>query len=388
MPVFTLAYGSFGDIVSTAQLVVKIVQLLRRGGPPSGAWTETETELKALVSELTHLTLHQAPDPFVSQRIQQEVSRCHLVMTRFFTKINASQGLVQKIVWAVTEEKELVAFRAQVIERRTVLSVLVGLLNSGALEAVRDRVSAVAEVVGGQIETVGGQVEAVAGQVATVSAEIGHGKALIRHVHEDLAQQFETYQKQILAVITHVPHGLAEETFIVISPIGVPIPISLVYCTSFEVLDLLLKTYMCGKRDAGSRYVDRGDYSLISSSGEVSPPSQLISTIKGSVCLEMSIVKRVSDASLLEKCPHCGHACENLEATDAGWIACQACSGKFQALTGNDSKLDETAFSTLVDERPAGSAPFRRVQIAVQPSPPKKIPFPVEPTPVWSGGGW
>ncbi|KAJ7044729.1 hypothetical protein C8F04DRAFT_595450 [Mycena alexandri] len=321
MPVFTLAYGSLGDIVSTAQLVIKIVELLRRSGPPSGAWIETETELKALGSELTHLTLHQAPGPFISQRIQQEVSRCHLVMTRFFAKISASQGLVRKIMWAVTEEKELAAFRTQVIERRTALSVLVGLLNSGALKAVRDRVNEVAEAVGSQLQTVGGQVEAVGGQVATANAEIGHGNALIRHVHENLAQQFETYQKQILAVITHVPHGLAEETFIVISPIGVPIPISLVYCTSFEVLDLLLKTYLCGKREAGSRYVDRGDYSLISSNGEVSAPSQLIGTIKGSMCLEMSIVKRVSDASLREKCPQCGHTCQNLEPTDAGWIA-------------------------------------------------------------------
>ncbi|KAJ7167569.1 hypothetical protein C8R46DRAFT_1218505 [Mycena filopes] len=299
MPVFTLAYGSLGDIVSTTQLVIKIIQLLRHSGSPSRAWTETENELKALGSELAHLTLQPTPEPFLSERIHQEVSRCHLVMARFFSKMSRSQGLVGKIM---------------IIERRTALSVLVGLMNSGALEAVRDRVSEVAEAVSGQIEAVGGQV-------ASVSAEVGAGNALIQRVHENVAQQFELYQKQILAVITHVPHGLAEETFVVLSPIGVPIPISVVYCTSFEVLDLLLKTYLCGKREAGSRYVDRGDYSLISANGEVSPPSQVIETIKGSVCFEMSIIKGVADTSLLQKCPQCGHACEGLEPNDAGWIS-------------------------------------------------------------------
>ncbi|KAF7352469.1 hypothetical protein MVEN_01211800 [Mycena venus] len=311
MPPFAFAYGSFGDILATAQLVAKIVITLRRSGRPSRNWIETENELKALGSDLAHLTFHPPSDQFISARIQEEVERCHLVLTRFFIKVCTSQGLVQKLLWPVSEERELAQFRAHVIERRSALGVLVGLINSGAVAAVQDRVDQVDE----------------------------H----IRHAQEGvigLSMQLAAYQEQIVSVMTQIPRGVSEEMFLVLSPIGEPIPISTLYCTSSKVLDEILNTYMRGQMETGGVYVEKGYYFFVGHDGEVIAQSQLIRAARAGVRLEMGIIPVVTtvweenpdivvknDRSWqLEWCPRCG-----LDVDDAPWSSsegatqCQQC---------------------------------------------------------------
>ncbi|KAJ7044869.1 hypothetical protein C8F04DRAFT_1174622 [Mycena alexandri] len=98
MPAFAFTYGSFGDILATGQLVVKIIIILRRG-TRSDECAETEKELKSLGGDLASLTripidetISDALATSVASRIQEEVQRCHLDMLRFYTKINASNG--------------------------------------------------------------------------------------------------------------------------------------------------------------------------------------------------------------------------------------------------------------------------------------------------------
>ncbi|KAJ7129167.1 hypothetical protein C8R44DRAFT_71771 [Mycena epipterygia] len=289
MPVFAFAFGCFGDILATAQLVAMTVIFLHRSGKQSKECAETEKELKSLGNDLAHLTIMSvdAALPTTSPvalsfaaRIQAEVIRCHKIMARFFTKISASRGLLQKMVWAVSEEKELAAFRMQVVERRTALGLVVGLMNSGALVAVRDRI----DEVGGQVRSgnqkiqdgvsglakqltdldiqdrigqLGGQVRvgdqniqegvrnlakqltdidsAVQGRVNEVGHQVRSGANQIEESVNGLAKQLATYQQQIIAIINHVPHGVSEVTFVVIPPAGIPIPISLMYCNTLKV---------------------------------------------------------------------------------------------------------------------------------------------------------
>ncbi|KAF8161818.1 hypothetical protein K438DRAFT_307722 [Mycena galopus ATCC 62051] len=200
MPVFSIAYGSFGDILATAQLVAKIVITLRRSGRPSRGWTETEVELKGLGNDLAHLTLNPPSDPFIAARVRQEVVRCHYIMVQFFAKIDASTGLVWRLIWAVSEERELAAFRTQVIERRTVFGVLLGLMNSGALAAVQARVNDVGDQVRHAHAVVQDRIENIGGQVSK-------GNAILRDIHESIAQQLAEYHAQITALISHIPHG-------------------------------------------------------------------------------------------------------------------------------------------------------------------------------------
>ncbi|KAF7325312.1 hypothetical protein MVEN_02631600 [Mycena venus] len=149
MSAFAFTYGSFGDILATGQLVAKVIVLLRNGRRSSEC-AETEKELKSLGTDLeniTHIPLDEAhqSSPItlsIAARIRDEVHHCHLIILRFFQKINASDnGFMHKLLWAASEEKELTAFRMRVIERRTALSVVVGMMNSGTLLAVQDRVN-------------------------------------------------------------------------------------------------------------------------------------------------------------------------------------------------------------------------------------------------------
>ncbi|KAJ6560320.1 hypothetical protein B0H19DRAFT_113701 [Mycena capillaripes] len=225
MPAFALAFGSFGDILAAVQIVIKLIVLLR-DGRRSYEWDETERELKSLGTDLANLTLIPIDDSLqsslimlsVAARIKEEVQRCHLTILRFFEKTKASNGLIQKILWAASEERALASFRLRIIERRTALGVVVGMLNSGTLLVVQDRVD-----------------------------QVGLANNQIRDVVHGLAQQLSTYQEQIVALIHHVPHGISEETFFVVSPTGISIPIPLVYCTTYTHLSRILNSYLADR---------------------------------------------------------------------------------------------------------------------------------------------
>ncbi|KAJ7755884.1 hypothetical protein B0H16DRAFT_1886167 [Mycena metata] len=229
MSAFAFAYGSFGDILATGQLIVKIIVILRRG-TRSTECTETEKELKSLGTDLANLTRMPVDDAVqasplaqsVADRVQEEIRRCYSDMLRFYTKINTSNGgLIRKLLWTVSEDRQLSAFRMRVVERRTALGVLPGMLNSGALLALQDR------VIQSHTET----QDTVANGV------------------NSLARQLATYQQQIIAVVRQVSHGVLEELLVVISPTGVSIPVPLAYCRTYLELARILHAYFEGKAD-------------------------------------------------------------------------------------------------------------------------------------------
>ncbi|KAJ7682225.1 hypothetical protein DFH06DRAFT_1160544 [Mycena polygramma] len=232
MPAFAFAYGSFGDILATAQLVAKTAILLRNGRR-STECAETEKELKSLGADLASLTVMTVDEALqtspmavsVAARIKEEVQRCHSTILRFFEKINASNGLIHKLLWAASEEKELAAFRMRVIERRTALGVVVGMLNSGILLSVQHRVD---QVTHGNVQT----------------------QEVVKEGVSSLAQQLANYQQQIVAVIRHVPHGVLQETFLVISTDGVSIPVPVVHCSTSQDLYRIVKTHMASRHKA------------------------------------------------------------------------------------------------------------------------------------------
>ncbi|KAJ7741088.1 hypothetical protein B0H16DRAFT_1757323 [Mycena metata] len=289
---------------------------MRAGGAPWHAWTEIETELKALCDQLTYLGLSfPTLEPLVALQITQEVGRCRGVLGRFSDKVKSAEGWMHKIMWAISANKALATFRREVIERKTALGVLIGLMHLGALAAVGDRVKAISGLVGeigdelgaavagvkdqvkglgGQVEVVSaeihaqaeaveGQVERVADDLEVVASQVELTRADVTAVGGDvavvgvevsrLAQWFAEHHAQVVSVITQIPHGIAA-LFFVLSPTGVSIPVSSVLCTSYEDLDRILKSYICGRQEPGSRYVERGDYNIVSPDGEVVPPDQ------------------------------------------------------------------------------------------------------------------
>ncbi|KAJ7924814.1 hypothetical protein B0H13DRAFT_2577028 [Mycena leptocephala] len=122
MPVVAFAFGSFGDIIATTQLVYEIAKYIRLKDTPSHECAEMDTELKGLSRslDLAHFTLKQIfsqPEsplaPFIDKQIRAEVVKCHKVMARFFVKIAAPQNPWQKVCWIASQAKELAAFRTQ-----------------------------------------------------------------------------------------------------------------------------------------------------------------------------------------------------------------------------------------------------------------------------------
>ncbi|KAJ6561401.1 hypothetical protein DFH09DRAFT_1159882, partial [Mycena vulgaris] len=268
MPVFALGFGSFGDILATIQLAVRIAIVVRQSGR-SIEYTETEKELMSLNHDLdlAHRTLQKKLDsplaPFVAERIRDEIVRCHKLMASFFAKISAPQGLWQKVRRAASQERGLAAL--QVIERRTALSLVLGIVNSGALMAVWDRI----EAVGDQVVRAHGLIQdvhsGVSQQLADVDGQVRHGHKLIQDGMSGIIQQLANYlyHEQVVAVIKHVPTGVSEAMLFALSPTGISIPIPATYCDSFEVLDNIIRSYSRGWKDAFGRYVERGDYCVV-----------------------------------------------------------------------------------------------------------------------------
>ncbi|KAF8145263.1 hypothetical protein K438DRAFT_2099735 [Mycena galopus ATCC 62051] len=378
MAVFQFAYGSVGDIVVSIQLVINIVYFLRHHGRPSTECAEKEKEVKSLGSDLNlaKFTLQRTPASslsfFVEQRLQNEVRRCHSMMARFYARTTDSDSLWQKVWWAASQEKQLGIFRAQVIERRTALGVVVNFINSGALLALQDRVE----------EAVGGCCQ----QLASRDAQLLNIQECVENGVGALSQQLAVYQSQIMTAIGHIPHGVSADMFFVISPTGIPIPISFAFCTSYRALDKILKVYMCTRTEAGGHYVERGDYSLVSPEGDFIGPKQFIQILTIGMSLEISIIK-YHYGGVGNGCPQCG-------GTDAGappdpftqWITCANCSSKYcrqynwkwlwlpGGNFGDKARLRRyTAFvwGSVIDgrgssstNRSSTSATFRRIQVA------------------------
>ncbi|KAJ7812949.1 hypothetical protein B0H14DRAFT_3150185 [Mycena olivaceomarginata] len=195
MPLAAFAYGSFGDIVATAELLVKIVTLLHRSGKPSSVWEETEKRVDV-----------SGPG---AQRVREEVANCNRTMVKFYAKISVPKNVWQTVLWARSEEKALEEFKMQVVEHRTALGVVLGLLNLGALSAVSDQVTdghdRIREGVDGLTERltsqsdllaeVSGQVEegndgilVIQERVAGVSGQVSEGNDCIRLVQEHVKE--------------------------------------------------------------------------------------------------------------------------------------------------------------------------------------------------------
>ncbi|KAJ7114802.1 hypothetical protein C8R44DRAFT_709937 [Mycena epipterygia] len=207
-PAVALAYGSFGDIITTAQLIVKIVEVLRRSGKPSTACADIEKDLQELHRDLMQLSLSlqpEAPSPylnpqtspldlslqalpldaFLTNRVHEEIVQCHAILYEFHSKTTASRDWVQMILWANSEDRELAAFRKRLVERRAALVVVMGLINSAALKviehgvnAIHDRVIDVGAQVGrgnDRIEVVHDRVNAVQDRVTEVGTQVGQG---------------------------------------------------------------------------------------------------------------------------------------------------------------------------------------------------------------------
>jgi hypothetical protein len=134
---------SFGDIITAAGLAMKIVQVLYYSPRASEDYQDAMAELVSLHHELIlindaiHLDTSSGPGELVRHNVAMEVGRCHADMQRFLDKnqgvaATGMVGILNKVWWAASEQKELRALRDSVARHRAALSVLMASSNLSA----------------------------------------------------------------------------------------------------------------------------------------------------------------------------------------------------------------------------------------------------------------
>ncbi|KAJ7207919.1 hypothetical protein GGX14DRAFT_543496 [Mycena pura] len=121
-------------------------------------------------------------------------------MKAFNGKIAAPEGFLQKIWWAKSAEKVLASFRRQVTEHRAALSVVVGLLNSGTLNAVE-----------GGVVHISRSNEHIQNCVVKLSDQVDHGNerihARVVEVGSQVERANEQIQERVVELDGHISQG-------------------------------------------------------------------------------------------------------------------------------------------------------------------------------------
>ncbi|KAJ7433212.1 hypothetical protein FB451DRAFT_1314614 [Mycena latifolia] len=328
---FALTYGSFGDLLETARLAKRIIDVLRGGGCTAER-ERTISILKSICDDMAKLSAIAALDSsspeglYFADRLSSEVALCRSLMAQFYSQINPSASVLGRLWFAVSEERELTSWRAQISERRQALHLILSAFISVRSGEVGEQL----HQIGSQVQDIAPRIKGVEEQVQEVGAGVRNVGLLGVIVSGYLATQISRMGSEIRQVGTDIhqilqrisPHGILDPVFFVLDPLGRAITIQLAHCDSFNDLDRILKAHLHQRPHAGSRYVERGDYAIVTPDGAVILPSEFARNLRPGAQFDMSIVKRIR--AELEPtpriCPYCNHS--NSGGEEGGWILC------------------------------------------------------------------
>ncbi|KAJ7191183.1 hypothetical protein GGX14DRAFT_579156 [Mycena pura] len=275
-----LTFGSFGDILEAARIAKRIVDVLRKGPGRSHRRQTLIATLEGMCEDMSRLTL-VFDGGYFTDRLWAEVDLCRSLLNEFSAKINSYEatglrGLLGKVLMAAMEETELASWRARISERRAALHDLLSSSNSIQLHEVEEQLGRV----GSQVQYIGSRIDGVEAQVQNVgnlgtlgvvlsaflSAQVSQRQSEIREAVSEMRQVGTGVQRMVAQMSLH---DIRDPVFFVVDPVGRPIPIPLSHFTGFNDLDRILKAYLFNRPEAGSRYVDRGDYNIVSTQGDI-----------------------------------------------------------------------------------------------------------------------
>ncbi|KAJ7259313.1 hypothetical protein C8J57DRAFT_1340020 [Mycena rebaudengoi] len=371
-----LTFGSFGDILEAARIAKRIVDLLRKDTASRGRQMLIAI-LEGMCDDMARMTLVFDAGHF-TDRLWNEVHLCRSLLDGFNVKIDpyAAEGFlgIFRKAWMVAvEEKELVSWRAQIFERRTALHHLLlsqhsiqlhevgeklGRVGSQVqyvgsrvdhVEAQVENVGALSVVIGEQLGRVGSQVQYIGSRVERVEAQVENvanvgtlGVVISAHLSGQISQMGRDIREAV-SDVRQLPSELQrmignmsldnipEPVFFVMDPLGRSITIQLSFCHTFNDLDSILKGYLSKHPEAGGRYVNRGDYNIISTEGVVISHANLRGKVKAGTHVGMSIIKRSTyRPEIRQTCPQCGQT--SAKATEGSWVTCaeRTCGARYQ----------------------------------------------------------
>ncbi|KAF8189801.1 hypothetical protein K438DRAFT_1832116 [Mycena galopus ATCC 62051] len=300
---------SFGDLVTAADLAMKIVQILYDSPRASEDYQDALTELVSLHRELVlindavQLDTSSGPGELIRYNVAQEIKRCQAEMQRFLDKTKrvaatGMMGVLSKVWWAASEQKELRVLRDSVARRRAALGVLVGSSNLIISTTMRDEVRTCQETI-----------------------------------------------QELAVSLRPVPHPVAEDMVFIIDPLGDTIRISMIYGLKYDDLHRIIEAYY-PKTRAGSRHISEGSYHLWHCSEGRSLrlcPSNM--ELESGMTLEMSMLlrERVNFLDQRRTCPRCKQSTSE-PLSQSRWRKCLRCSKFFQVVP-DDSRAQIQTFS-------------------------------------------
>ncbi|KAJ7788409.1 hypothetical protein B0H14DRAFT_2948864, partial [Mycena olivaceomarginata] len=277
---------------------MKIVQILYYSPRASEDYQDALTELVSLhhelvlISDIIRLDTASGPGELIRHNVAEEVRRCRAEMQRFLDKTKGVAatgvaGVLSKVWWAASEQRELRVLRDAVARRRAALSVLIGSSNLLISTATRDEVRACRETI-----------------------------------------------QELTTALKPVPHHVVEDMVFIVDPLGDVIRISMIYGLKYEDLHRIIEAYYPEGR-AGSRHIKEGLYHLLhSSEGLISRLSPVGMALKPGMTLEMSMVlrERANFFKQRRTCPRCKHESKSEPIAQTGWRKCLRCSKFFQVV--------------------------------------------------------
>ncbi|KAJ7848582.1 hypothetical protein B0H14DRAFT_2767246 [Mycena olivaceomarginata] len=309
---------SFGDLVTAADLAMKIVQVLYYSPSASEDYQGALSELVSLHHELVIISdaiqladTASGPGALIRHRVAEEGVAATGVV-----------GVLSKVWWAASEQRELRVLRDAVARRRAALSILIGSSNLLISTATRDEVHACRETI-----------------------------------------------QELTTTLKPVPHHVVEDMVFIVDPLGDVIRISMIYGLKYEVLrenlvshfddEHFARIYTASSRRTIQKvgleavHIKDGLYHLLhSSEGLISQLSPAGMVLKQGMTLEMSMLlrERANFFKQRKSCPRCKDESKSEPIARTGWRKCLRCSKFFQVVPDDfsrDSQARIQRFSSL-----------------------------------------
>ncbi|KAF7344659.1 hypothetical protein MVEN_01626100 [Mycena venus] len=388
---FALTFGSFGDILEAAKIAKQILDFLRTGSAGTQRVLQRRKAviltLEGLCNDMAALTLFFHEGRF-TDRLWVEVHLCRDLVDEFYAQIKPYQatglrGYFNFARMVALEERQLASWGARISQRRGALHDLLLASNSMQLHELGDqlgRVGSQVHGVGSQIDRVGARVDSVGTLGVLMSAYLSTQVSRTGSEIRQAVSEMREVQTEIIAKMS--VHDIREPVFFVIDPVGGSISIPLVYFTSFDDLDRILYAYLANRPEAGGRYVARGDYSVVSTQGDIITRTNIRAKVRVGVQFDISIIKRPRHANSPEgtrqmTCPQCGEA--GIE--EGNWAVCtgQRCGARYQSspqfvkpprlkLRPDRTSTIEEVFSPQISAEEHQEEKFRLIQVVYKAS--------------------
>ncbi|KAG8814231.1 hypothetical protein FS842_002883 [Serendipita sp. 407] len=312
MPIFSLAFGSFGDISLCIQLLWKIGKEVCDATGSSQEYQVLKAELVQTVAILNEILL-LTKGPQTSQRTQiqldnlvNEATGCHRSIQDFLRKRQQPRTFWQIASWHTLYTSDARELQELLSRQCTRLNMLLGMYN-------RSHQDDKDEYDNNRVSTTLTQVH---NDVSQVHQEVVHTYGSI-HKLSELMRAMEVEIKDMRQT---------DAKIVLIDPLNRRYDVPLNHCDTFTMMADMIHFYAKNMHLAGKSYIDRGDFQLVHG-----PTRKVLTTDtwvnEAGMRIEICILLRQQRKSQIS-CPRCQTTFQGDPSSK--WSTCLACQGEFQ----------------------------------------------------------